>query len=153
MKICIQAGHKGTTTGATGAYIAGVLDSDGWFSIKVGKGKKSPKFEIRIGVSNTNKKLPLFFKRTCGGTITEKKKKDGWKTEYCWELGNLKAYELIKNVEEYLIIKKDRADLCIKLQESLNKTNADCRGLTVETINYRISLKEKITKLNERGCL
>lgn len=136
------------------AYVAGVLDSDGWFSIKMSKGKKSPVFQIRMGVSNTNIELILFFKQNFGGTFRERKRKEtNWKNEFIWELGNLKAYELIKRVKEHLIIKKQQAEICIKLQESLNKNNADSKGLTTEVINYRFILKEKINNLNKRGIL
>lgn len=134
------------------SYIAGVMDADGWFSIKVGSGRKSPKFEIRIGVSNTDRKMVDFLQKQLGGTInTRKRVNENWKQEYRWELGNKKAAFVIRNIEDLLVVKAERATVCLEMQASIDVRKGDSLGLDVGVINYRLGLKEELSKLNERG--
>lgn len=100
------------------AYIAGVFDGDGSFSLikKLKKDLKNPYFYPQIQLANVSKDLVDFLVGEIGGSYTTRAEyvaKDGSKRKICygWKLSRSNAcLPFLENVRPYLIVKKERAD-------------------------------------------
>jgi len=97
------------------AYIAGIVDGEGTISythIKNGFREKAP----FIAIKNTDKNLIDWLVKTLGGNVSEGKVRKGWKTPYRWyKYSTLDVYDLVSVLRPYLIIKKENADLVLKI--------------------------------------
>ena len=95
-------------------YIAGFMDGEGSICFCLGR-----RMNPTIQFPNTNKEVIewLLKKLTVGGlSITVREKKNpNWKTLYQIHIGGIKnVYDILKKIEPYLIIKKDKAQEAIK---------------------------------------
>ncbi len=136
------------------AYIAGVLDGDGSFSlIKRKNGASSPLYQPMIQLANANKNLVELIKSKFGGTLFERVPylaKDGAfrKTSYSWKLSKIKVGEAIPKVLDYLILKKERAEYLIRYIA----TNPFIRGsvrLTQEVLDQREKSYAEMIRFND----
>lgn len=102
------------------AYVAGIIDGEGYISLKSnGKysdGKK--RYAIVIKVTNTDQELINFLYLTFGGhTFHVTPRNPRHNESWIWEACSLKAYNVIKVILPYLRIKKPQAQLAIEYQE------------------------------------
>lgn len=132
-------------------YVAGFLDGEGWFRIKKTKGYKSPSYQILVGASSTDEEILKLLVKKYGGSIYKRFKKDNWKAEYSYQIMCKQAEQLIEKILPYLIIKKERAFICLELSKSKKLENGV--KLTQETIDYRENLFMDMKILNQRGVL
>lgn len=137
------------------AYLAGIMDGEGSFSIARGGRKPSyghPKgyvnWQLKISIGNTNENLHEWLLEYVGGAkyLGHRSKTDKHKFGYNWQLhgkGNMKAF--IEGVLPYLVLKKKQAILALesiavegknpKLREKqwLQMKALNRKGKTVET--------------------
>lgn len=100
------------------AYVAGIFDGDGSFSLirEVKKGKSMPYYYPMIQLANVSKTLVDFLVAELGGTYQTRASyvaKDGSTRQVCygWRLSRPNAcMPFLENVSPYLVIKKERAD-------------------------------------------
>lgn len=101
------------------AYMAGVLDGDGSFSIIKKKGKyegQSPLYYPLIQIANSSKELIDFVYAEFGGLLNTRKAyiaKDGSlrKISYQWKLSQANpCLPFLEKIIPYLVIKKERAE-------------------------------------------
>ncbi len=131
-------------------YIAGFLDGEGWFSIKKSAGKISPSYQITVGASNTDITVIKMIMSLYGGSINiRKKRKINWKNEFSYSIHCREAEKLIISVLPYLIIKKERAAICLELMNGIVQSHGI--KLSDDVINYREKLFLKIKELNKKG--
>lgn len=147
------------------AYLAGLIDSDGFISINktnaTGKTRqKTPCYYSLIGVTNTNIACPQWIVENFGGwygpiggiNTIQKKLNKGHKPEYVWQTTGKDAANIIIAIYPYLVIKKSRADLILRLEETKAGTAFRHGALTPDNIlAERVKLKEQMTTLNKRG--
>lgn len=121
------------------AYIAGIFDGEGCIGIY----SYSYRCFIQLSVSNTNEKLIDFLFSKLTGNISKEKtpKKDGWKKECKWKSGYFQAYEILKILQPYLILKKEQADICIDFYKKRHLLSFE------EQLEYKLKTQE----LNKKG--
>ena len=146
------------------AYLAGIMDGEGSFSIARGGRKPSyghpngyTNWQLKISIGNTNESLHDYLLENVGGAkyMGHRSKTDKQKHGYNWQLhGKENMKEFITGVLPYLVLKKEQAlvalesiaiegknpelrrDLWIKMK-GLNR-----KGKTVETNTPNGSLLE-----------
>lgn len=136
------------------AYIAGVFDGDGSFSlIKRKNGDRSPLYQAMLQLANANKDLIDFIKDKFGGWIFERKSyigKDGSnrKISYEWKVEKKSVSSVITRLIEFLVVKKDRANYLLRyIQE-----NPFVRGsvrLSDEILERREKAYLEMVRLND----
>ena len=108
------------------AYLAGVLDSDGFITIRKHNGNRdfptSMTFSEAVGVGQTSPDAVALFWERWGGSfkLREHKHPDGadWRPMYCWVAANKKAERCIRDIRPWLLVKARQADLVLALRAS-----------------------------------
>lgn len=111
------------------AYLAGVMDSDGYFTIKRStynirkiKDSKNPHYCERVGIKQVQPEaIELIYENFGGYFHIEKPNTKNGKPLNSIQLSNLKAHKFIKAIHPFLRIKKRQADILLKLRKSLNE--------------------------------
>ena len=142
------------------AYFAGIIDGEGCVYVNVrkvgGKGRrKTPGFGVKLTISITDECLVNWFKEKCELTSIYYREKPGGNRKPKWQCtwNNSKAEKYLKLVLPHLVIKTQQAILGIELLEHLRNSpiGGDCKQVSEEDVAYRLSIKQKISKLNKRG--
>src|SRR4030042_87280 len=123
------------------AYLAGFFDGEGCVTIIKGKNHLgNVQYSLRVIVVNTNEYVLHLYKLSFGGRIQKRKyKKPEWRDCYAWELGSTRAYDFLKCVYPYLILKKAQADLAFEFQENQSKY----AGSNIRLSDKEISMREE----------
>jgi len=112
------------------AYAAGILDADGCITIIRAKRGKTIRHVLRVEVSMCCKPLIERLKTEYGGSVTYRplytlrrpKEAPGIRDIWMWIAGAQIAYNFIRRVQPWLIVKAAEADLAIEFQEGISKT-------------------------------
>lgn len=140
------------------AYLAGVLDSDGCFS--VGKYHRSDnkskslrlRYESRIRVVNTNKNLCFSLQNMFGGRVTRSSPEEGnHKAAYEWVLDGNGINNILESVIPYLTIKKVRAKIFLKYRRTFSKYHKN--NISVNVLKKRDFYYNEMKKSNFRGVI
>ena len=137
------------------AYLAGIMDGEGSFSIARGGRKPGPghpngytNWQLKISIGNTNDGLHDWLLKNVGGAkyMGHRSKTDRHKNGYNWQLhGKENMKEMILGVLPYLVMKKAQALVALdtiavegknpELRESLylKMKSLNRKGKTVET--------------------
>lgn len=105
------------------AYLAGAMDSDGFFRLKMNRNqaRKNPVYTEMIGLHQVTPQICLLLKETFGGTIINKKPSSPngrMLFSYCGSSSF--AYRACVRLEPYLLIKRERAQLLIDFYQTRN---------------------------------
>lgn len=136
----------------TCAYIAGALDGDGSFSLIKVKAKKNPLYFPALQLANRSKEMAYLLKNKLGGDVTQttrqrKSDKANYSTLFRWILrGSDKCKEPLKNILDFLILKKDQAEILL----NFIACHPFIRGKTMsqDEVISRESFRLKILELN-----
>jgi hypothetical protein len=110
-------------------YAAGAMDSDGHITIRR---VKSRTYVIHIGFTNCYKPLVDQFKQSFGGSIhfaNQAVRKAQHRPTWVWAITNQQAADFLRNILPHLIVKKEQAELCLQLQERIDKYKATVKKL------------------------
>lgn len=138
------------------AYLAGVIDSDGYIGILKSKpyagNTKNPAYGLTVNVTNTSEKMMDWLQSTFGGKIYTRAmpKNENWKQCYNWVVGYQNAREVLLLVKDYLVVKQDRALLGIELMENWVTDN---RGTPADEVSRRERIYRKFKELNATGLV
>lgn len=108
----------------TCAYLAGVMDSDGWFTIKYhatnSKYAESFTYSEFAGCGQTRPEAVEMLREAFGGTIRLRRRKTAgdWRPMYYWVVGNRMAGTAATTLRPYLRLKAEHADLIIAIRAS-----------------------------------
>lgn len=94
------------------AYLAGLLDGEGCFSILRG-GKTGECYSITIKITNSNLGLLRWVQANCGGHIHQYPKHHNWKDIFQWSLYASNAVQLVRKVRSFLVAKQRQADILL----------------------------------------
>jgi len=156
------------------AYLAGAMDSDGYFTIKRNtysvrklKNSKNPTYSEKCGIKQVSPEVVDLIYYHFGGArrIAKPNTKNG-KSLYVSELTHTGAVRFIEAILPYLRIKKKQALIILKLSESKKQgklgttiTAQNCRWgkkvdftkkiVSAEQIEYREALIAEIKNLND----
>lgn len=120
-------------------YLAGVMDSDGCFSIsKVSAGTqrtKNPRYTFCMNVVNTSEVLMKWLVENFGGRYSHRRKqmRERHKITYDWWFNNGKALWLLKLIEPHLVIKGAQCGNAIQLLEGWKTNQSGAGSKTEET--------------------
>jgi hypothetical protein len=132
------------------AYIAGLVDGEGYIGIKKdsvkGRGV-SPVYYGRLSIAGTNKEMidliANFF--NCGKIYLHKHSKLSKQSYWSWEVSNLMAENVIIQLYPYLLIKSPEADLFLELAQHKQKKYL---VLPKDVIEYREKLYQAVKTLH-----
>ena len=132
------------------AYLAGIIDGEGYIGIKKDQIKNrgiNPAYYERMSVANVNKPvIEMFFKLfNCGNIQFHKPSKLSKRGYWSWEVTNLKATLVVKQIYPYLLIKKPEAKIIIKLSENKKRRYA---VLPKKIVTYREKLYQTIKTIH-----
>jgi len=111
------------------AYLAGIMDADGYFTIKrqtygvrIIKDAKNPTYYERVGIKQISPIAIDIIKTNFGGyrNIQKPNTKNG-KPLFGVELRNKIAHEFVKTIAPYIQIKKRQVEILLDLRKELNK--------------------------------
>lgn len=146
-------------TEATLAYVAGIIDGEGCIRIKRRRGWRegSPRYDLEITVTNTEKALLLWLQENLGcGSIYDKDRsaarKPHWNPTFAWRVTELKAADLLRRIHPYLVIKKSQCETALEFQ-TFRTSNAG-RFKTPSTrwaVYERLRIKVRMLKLRNHA--
>lgn len=134
-------------------YFAGLLDGEGTPSIIKVKGKyKAPfkYYEAVVSITNTVREPLELLKKHYSGCVSLMRKENRGPTGkvgkplYVWAAMCYKAYIFLKDTYPYLIIKRNRAEIVMRLQERIKNTG---QALSDDEISTREQLFQECKKL------
>jgi len=102
------------------AYIAGIVDGEGCIRIvktKEPKNKSGYKYQMVIGVNNTNEWLIHWLYFNFGGSIHLQAKLDNRKPLWHWYLSSRKAQAFIELILPYLRLKRPQAEVAVQFSK------------------------------------
>lgn len=109
------------------AYLAGIIDSDGFITIqrtrKAHTGKCAPAIYhcLKVGIAGTRTQPHELAKSLFGGNISKYEPgKDGYRDQYQWSVTGPRAVKVIKSIGIYLRVKTKQAELGLHFQENLD---------------------------------
>jgi hypothetical protein len=128
------------------AYLAGIVDGEG--TVTLTRHHKNETHTPRVSVANNNLELLKWIKVLYGGTITNKKKRlPHHKNSYVWYVGQNRAIRFLNEIKQYLIIKRQQADLISSTYKSVTHRAGK---YTPEMLAKKNELVAKIRILNQR---
>lgn len=142
------------------SYLAGCLDSDGYFGIKkstynqrVLKDSKNPSYQEKIQLKQVYETVPKLLQEVFGGSYyKEKPSTKNGRVLYVWNVSNKQAADAARKLLPFLRLKKKQASLLLAIRSSKQK-NRQTRGrpLDPSVIDLRESCRLQIKELNKIG--
>lgn len=134
------------------AYTAGILDGEGCIRIL------KDTYGLSVTVGNTDVALLDWLERVWGGKIYGKAyQKLKWypnsKPFKQWQIYGLKATSMLELCIPYMVIKKDRAEVALKMIPLFGKKNNYIPGFNAEMRAKRHEIYCELKVLNQRGIL
>jgi hypothetical protein len=118
------------------AYIAGLIDGEGYIGIKkstyqirVVKDMVNPSYHERIQIRMVDEEAIKFIADNFGGFYyKEKPHSRSPKPLYCYQASDLKATNILKQILPFLKVKRKNAEIVLKLRESKEDPRARSGG-------------------------
>lgn len=139
------------------AYLAGLIDSDGYIGIVKAKPNKAAgcinsAYTSTVNITNTSSKMMEWLVEKFGGKVYERKMpaNSNWKQCYNWINTNQKARLLLEMVKDHLVVKKEQAHICLDL---MNNWVTNKHGTSKEELQRRERLYREIQELNTTGLV
>lgn len=140
-------------------YVAGLFDGEGWVRADpfIPKGRDWPRYQVVVGVGMTHRPIIEALYARFGGMLRSysgySKRNPGSRTVWTWGAASLIAYDFLKEVEPHLMVKRDQAQLAMRLQEHITAHNLSIRSMSPEekqeVKDYRRKLHEEMKRLKK----
>lgn len=115
-----------TTPGTTLAYLAGVIDSDGYITIHRSTRKGVTYFAARIGITGTRPEPHRLAAGLWGGKVSKHVPKNpSHRVQYQWSRTGDGAIVPILAVRPWLLVKAEQARIALELQEHVIQGRGD----------------------------
>ena len=138
------------------SYLAGLVDGEGTIAIKKRDGRdgKSPQYELFLQVVQKDGVVIDWLYGVFGGMVRRNKctNPSGELTHiYEWRTQNNKAYELVKHILPFLIVKKEQAQVALQFGNRIRVAcGRDEDGRRTRLSEYELSERERLKqKLHE----
>lgn len=130
-------------------YLAGFIDGEGSIAVGVNRNPKGERrWYLRLSAHQTNP-APLFIlKEVFGGSVHLQRRPDR-KTIYEWVVSSMEAYEAIKALRPYLIVKAEEADAGVEFQELLLARGTRRTALTEDEQAAREAIYRRLRDLKQ----
>ena len=129
-------------------YLAGIVDGEGCINIVKYHKDNRYRYRLQLRVINTNKELIDWIKERWGGYIYSKQKPK-LRTVYEWYVSDEAAEHLLCDLLNYLIVKRQQANIALDFRATYGKIYYKHEGLSQEVIDMRDAQKEAISHLNK----
>ena len=136
------------------AYVAGLIDGDGYIGIE--HIKAADTYAVRLAVAMVDKSVAVLrgLQRDYGGRLAPIHPQSPMqRPKIRWAVQGRQAAAAIALVRPHLVLKTEQADICLQLQESIDRGKAE-RGRkhwTPESREDARIFKARIHELNLRG--
>ena len=138
------------------AYVAGIIDGEGSITImksvrKYKSGEEYNYYQLRICVDNHSKELIRVLYNAFGGSNYICKKD----LTYKWVVTSKDVYSILKWCYNYLVIKKEQADICFEFfNTTINRGLSDEVNYSREKLYSKMKLEHKrfTMKYKMLGC-
>ena len=128
------------------AYLAGIVDGEG--TVTLSRHHKNETPAPCVSVANNDLRLLKWIKNRVGGVIVTKKKyKIHHNDSYAWSIRQDRAIRFLKEIKQYLIIKKQQAELITK---SYKMVTHRAGKYSQAMLTRKNKLVAKIRALNQR---
>jgi hypothetical protein len=130
------------------AYLAGLIDGEGCIAIvkRLRPAHKSPEYTLHIVIAQSNQSfLCLWQRKTSLGFVSPAGKNGSQRFIFQWRIGSRQAEELLRLVCEFLILKREQAEIALEFRESIWPRKAQ---LTIQEIEMREDWRFRISQLN-----
>ena len=141
------------------AYLAGVIDSDGYITIqrsayhRKGRPAITPMFIERIGLKQTSPIVPHLLKDTFNvgylGIQKPSSNAPNGKPLHCWQATYRQVEDCLKQLLPYLRLKRQQADLVLKSRAYKRATSRYGRTPSPEIMAERDRMHAEIRRLND----
>jgi len=135
----------------TKAYLAGCMDCDGCFQIKLKGWKGYKHHHARVSLWQTSALIPLLLAYHFGGVVKKHIRKGPARDVYSWDVTYTKAVALCRLLLPYLYLKHRQAEILLELQATMAVNNYGRNKLPESTWQLRQKLHSEIALLNKRG--
>lgn len=140
------------------ARLAAFIDGEGHVGIGYAV-HKDPKFEgarqkyeyVRVSICNTDARLIEWLAANFGGSVRTRTqpRNTKWKTGFWWIVSSRQACALLERCLPHFILKRERAELALALQATMNRCGR--RGTPQTVIDKRTAIKARLHVLNAKG--
>lgn len=147
------AGRSLNLSVAEVAYIAGIIDGEGWIGIhQLGKNggvsRRAGQYRMCVEVGNTNEAIIRFLHSRLGGSVAFRGSKGKAKAHWKWQSSSYVSLFVLDAVLPYLIIKRRQAVLCRRFQRY---TQSPSRIVTPKALAVHTRIHDEVRNLNKRG--
>lgn len=147
------AGRSLNLTVPHAAYIAGIIDGEGWVGIHKlgangGASRRTGQYRMCVEVGNTNEAIIRFLHHHLRGSVTFHPAKKAGKAHWKWRCSSYIAMFVLDAILPYLIIKKRQAILCRRFQRY---TQSPSRIVTEKALLVHQRFHHALRDLNKRG--
>lgn len=137
------------------AYIAGLLDGEGWLGIKT-SGRHGPDgkryYVASIAVGMCDPTVPTLLHARYGGRLVTEARKGKERDLVKWIVTSKQVEPVLQEAVPYLIVKRVQAELLLRLREmSLPPTQARVSGYSIDQQKSMETLYAQIRNLNAKG--
>lgn len=136
------------------AYIAGVIDSDGYITINQSQRQGRLYHAPQVGIAGTRRQPHDLAASLWGGKVSRHEPKNPvHRAQYQWSRQGEAAAEIIEAIFPYLLVKSDHAVVALELWESVRDGRTDDPfpwfGPEYDPLHHRIALRSEIIDLNQ----
>lgn len=155
----IKKSSVNTEDPAFWSYMAGIMDTDGSFSVKRQKGQadtKNLRYLPCIQMSMASLDVINHIRRnSIYGTVCIVKNRSCTRGfHYAWSIGKKQdSLEFIERILPYLLEKREQAKILLQFCVGCKKTGHCKAGIPKEELAFRESCYQKIVEINKRGSL
>ena len=137
------------------AYMAGMIDADGSIYLRMRNGAGT--LHIRLQVANTDETIMDWLKLHFAGRryAPRRKQAEHHKPLHLWHLNGAGAYQALKLIAPYMVIKRPRAELAIEAWEQRTPIPREegrrVKGTPDNIIEMRRGYVDRMRTLNKKG--
>ena len=134
------------------AYLAGIIDGEGCFSISTVRKHHG----ARLDVVNTNARLIDWLHQRFDGTVIFRDHPGDhvwkWKPSFTWTLCGRNMMDVLTAIAPFMIIKDAQARLLLEYLETVRPVTGRINSpLSAVVIARRVALKAQLSLLNKKG--
>lgn len=108
------------------AYLAGIIDADGYVTIQRSVHAGRPYFGAKVGIAGTSDEPHQLASLLWGGKVSRYEPKNpAHKAQYQWSRSGKEAAAILASILPYLRIKRPHAELALRLQDHLSEMRSE----------------------------
>ena len=153
----IQSTHRPVENNETPnfwAYVAGIIESDGSFSIKKQKYQYGQRYTPIISIDMVDPKAIEYISTNCNFGNVQANKVKACANGICFRLAigkKMEVIQFIENILPYLKVKHEQAKTLLEFCQNWKNTKCCKHGVPPEEMAFREECHQKIKQLNKYG--